>query len=597
MALYREGKAAMAADGTVTGTGTKWQSSLSLIRPGATIMFLSSPIQMAVVNKVVSDTEIKAITTNGAVVASTDYAILLSDSLTVDGLAQDVAETLRYYQSQETEVADAVDFFKNFDFEALQSLADQVRTDSEAADASASAASASETKAKTSENNAKASENAAKTSEVAAETARDQVQQIINDAGEQSTLVVLAQDDGSKHVSTLGNQPLAAVSHFKNKGMTDQEAVQSAFNSSNNVFIDTDITLTDYITFDRSKECYVYRKPGVVVTGHGYLPKLRTNPAHVVETAIRHNKTSDPNALSYDRVYSHQAFAAEMSVNDVASTASASENFVALYSGIETFNCGKQRIWAFNSVTNAHNLLTGDEVFGYELDMNVDGTLDGGGQYVGLYIAGIGDLSACANADGIRVQRLRDGVYKWQYGLRIFDSVTGINITDASTYSIFASGSAPIVRRKTTQNGGWAYTHSLSASSIKWGVDDYGDTYSRRLYLGAGDGKSKNRVNLDGGVSYYTTNAAVAWGSIAANSYVDKDITTLVGVSIADWTNYTIDVTPIGYAGAMPVVAVQAYINSTKTQAYVRVVNISGAPLSSCNVGLNIKVSGHSATN
>lgn len=39
MALYREGKAAMAADGTVTGTGTKWQSSLSLIRPGATIMF------------------------------------------------------------------------------------------------------------------------------------------------------------------------------------------------------------------------------------------------------------------------------------------------------------------------------------------------------------------------------------------------------------------------------------------------------------------------------------------------------------------------------------------------------------------------------
>lgn len=187
MALYREGKAAMAADGTVTGTGTKWQSSLSLIRPGATIMFLSSPIQMAVVNKVVSDTEIKAITTNGAVVASTDYAILLSDSLTVDGLAQDVAETLRYYQSQETVIADAVDSFKNFDFEALQSLADQVMADSEAADASASEAAASESAAKTSENNAKASETAAKTSEtnskasetaaktseIAAENARD----------------------------------------------------------------------------------------------------------------------------------------------------------------------------------------------------------------------------------------------------------------------------------------------------------------------------------------------------------------------------------------------------------------------------------------
>lgn len=180
MALYREGKAAMAADGTVTGTGTKWQSSLSLIRPGATIMFLSSPIQMAVVNKVVSDTEIKAITTKGAVVASSDYAILLSDSLTVDGLAQDVAETLRYYQSQETQIADAVDFFKNFDFEALQSLADQVRTDSEAADASAAAAAASEGAAKTSETNAKTSEQAALTARQQAGSARDQTQDLYN---------------------------------------------------------------------------------------------------------------------------------------------------------------------------------------------------------------------------------------------------------------------------------------------------------------------------------------------------------------------------------------------------------------------------------
>ena len=174
MALYREGKAAMAADGTVTGTGTKWQSSLSLIRPGATIMFLSSPIQMAVINKVVSDTEIKAITTKGAVVASSDYAILLSDSLTVDGLAQDVAETLRYYQSQETVIADAVDFFKAFDFESLQNLANQVKADSQPAGTSAAAAAASETAAKTSETNAKASENKAKTSETnakASETA------------------------------------------------------------------------------------------------------------------------------------------------------------------------------------------------------------------------------------------------------------------------------------------------------------------------------------------------------------------------------------------------------------------------------------------
>ncbi len=178
MALYREGKAAMAADGTVTGTGTKWQSSLSLIRPGATIMFLSSPIQMAVVNKVVSDTEIKAITTKGAVVASSDYAILLSDSLTVDGLAQDVAETLRYYQSQETVIADAVELFKTFDFESLQNLANQVKADSQSAGASATAAAASETAAKTSETNAKASENAANSANTDAQTAKGQTQNL-----------------------------------------------------------------------------------------------------------------------------------------------------------------------------------------------------------------------------------------------------------------------------------------------------------------------------------------------------------------------------------------------------------------------------------
>ncbi|QZE50981.1 tail fiber protein [Klebsiella phage vB_KpnS-VAC11] len=204
----------MAADGTVTGTGTKWQSSLSLIRPGATIMFLSSPIQMAVVNKVVSDTEIKAITTNGAVVASTDYAILLSDSLTVDGLAQDVAETLRYYQSQETVIADAVDFFKNFDFEALQSLADQVRTDSEAADASAAAAAASEGAAKTSETNSKASEQAANSAKNDAQTAKSQTESLYNQAVD----LVAGVQAPDKITGTLAGEKWMKIANVKSAG-------------------------------------------------------------------------------------------------------------------------------------------------------------------------------------------------------------------------------------------------------------------------------------------------------------------------------------------------------------------------------------------
>lgn len=215
MALYREGKAAMAADGTVTGTGTKWQSSLSLIRQGATIMFLSSPIQMAVVNKVVSDTEIKAITTKGAVVASSDYAILLSDSLTVDGLAQDVAETLRYYQSQETVIADAVEFFKTFDFESLQNLANQVKADSQSAGASATAAAASETAAKTSETNAKASETAANSAKTAAQTANGQTKDLYNQT---VGLVSGVQAPDKLPISPRGTQSWMNIAKVKNTG-------------------------------------------------------------------------------------------------------------------------------------------------------------------------------------------------------------------------------------------------------------------------------------------------------------------------------------------------------------------------------------------
>lgn len=216
MALYRQGKAAMDSSGIVTGTGTNWQSSLTLIRPGSTILFLSSPIQMAVVNKVVSDTQINAITTNGAVVPSSDYAILLSDSLTVDGLAQDVAETLRYYQSQETVIAEAVDFFKDFDLATLQALVEQIKGD----------AAASQDAAEESQGAAAASQQAAAASQEAASDAkavRDEIQQIIDDSGEQSTLVALAQPDGFKHIgeanysyirSYTGNAEKIKVSGF-----------------------------------------------------------------------------------------------------------------------------------------------------------------------------------------------------------------------------------------------------------------------------------------------------------------------------------------------------------------------------------------------
>ncbi|MGT3868939.1 phage tail protein [Escherichia coli] len=408
-------------------------------------------------------------------------------------------------------------------------------------------------------------------------------------------MIELASEEGTSLVAKLGNKPLVAISYYKNQGLSDQDAVQAAFDESSNISFDTNVTLTSAIEFDRSEPCTVIFSPGITVTNTNFLPRLTTHPNHKISgTTFR---TKQYSAVNIDGTsVKHQTMAVEMAVHDTLSSGPSYEPFVALMAAIESFNCERQKLWGMNILTNAHNLNSGDEVYGIEIDCNIDGSVVNG-TYVGCYIAGVGDLSTSSGADGIRVQRLRNGVDKWNCGVRIFDSVTGLNITDAATYSIFAAGDAPIVRRKTTQNGSWSYIHQVSASVTPWGVDDYGDTYSRRLYLGTGNGKAKNRVNLDGGVKFHTTSSAVAWGPISAGGYSEKDVTTLFGISIADWTNYTLDVTPVGYAGSMPVVAVQVYINSAKTQAYVRIINISGVALSECNVGLNAKLCGHSSTN
>ncbi|HGF0950598.1 TPA: hypothetical protein ACF77N_004389 [Klebsiella pneumoniae] len=405
----------------------------------------------------------------------------------------------------------------------------------------------------------------------------------------------LGSGEGTSLVAKLGNKPLVAISYYKNQGLSDQDAVQAAFDESSNIIFDTNVTLTSAIEFDRSEPCTVIFSPGITVTNTDFLPRLTVHPRQKISGTTFRTKQYSTAKIDGAPV-NHQTMAIEMAVHDTLSSGPSYEPFVALVAGIESFNCERQKLWAMNLLTNAHNLQFGDEVYGVEIDCNIDGSV-GNGTYVGCYIAGIGDLSTSSEADGIRVQRLRNGVDKWNCGVRIFDSVTGLNITDAATFSILASGDAPIVRSKTTQNSSWSYVHQVSASVIPWGVDDYGDTYSRRLYLGTGNGKAKNRVNLDGGVKFYSTIAAVAWGPISAGGYSEKDMTTLFGISIADWTNYTLDVTPVGYAGSMPVVAVQVYINSAKTQAYVRIINISGAALSECNVGLNAKLCGHSSTN
>lgn len=131
MALYRKGQVSLDAQGYLTGYNTKWKASLTLIRPGATIIIASNPVIYGVVSEVISDTSIRLINFGKATAAKSDYVILLHDSLTVDGLAQDVAETLRYYQGKETEFAHFIEVIKGLDYEKLEALIQQIKHESE----------------------------------------------------------------------------------------------------------------------------------------------------------------------------------------------------------------------------------------------------------------------------------------------------------------------------------------------------------------------------------------------------------------------------------------------------------------------------------
>ncbi len=168
MAIYRKGQASMDADGYITGYGTEWKTALTLIRPGATIVFATNPVAYATISEIVNDTSLRATSTGGAVVPQSDYVILLHDSITVDGLAQDVAETLRYYQGQETMYQELVDFLKAFDWEKLEAIDAGVKENAAAAAGSAASALQSEQNSFVHSQNASASASAAAASESAA---------------------------------------------------------------------------------------------------------------------------------------------------------------------------------------------------------------------------------------------------------------------------------------------------------------------------------------------------------------------------------------------------------------------------------------------
>ena len=181
MAIYDTGTASLAANGSVTGVGTQWTMPLTLIRVGATIIFKTNPLKIYTISEITSDTSLAVYNPKRETVpAGTGYAILAHDGISVQGLAQDVAETLRYYQSKETSIQGLLDFIgqDSFDWARFEQLAKQ--SVKGAADALASQIAAAESAA------------TAVSARNTTTAATDQTIAAINNAGDAGTMVALA---------------------------------------------------------------------------------------------------------------------------------------------------------------------------------------------------------------------------------------------------------------------------------------------------------------------------------------------------------------------------------------------------------------------
>ncbi|TDX14873.1 hypothetical protein EDF88_4200, partial [Buttiauxella sp. BIGb0552] len=94
---------------TITGTGTNFTAAGSLIRVGCSLIAFTTPVQVLQITAITSGNALSVTpAVSPAIAAGTKYAILLSDSLSVDGLAQDIAETFGMYQKYMSGFADVM---------------------------------------------------------------------------------------------------------------------------------------------------------------------------------------------------------------------------------------------------------------------------------------------------------------------------------------------------------------------------------------------------------------------------------------------------------------------------------------------------------
>ncbi|HCR0900089.1 TPA: phage tail protein [Enterobacter cloacae] len=94
--LYNTGTIAINGN-TATGIGTNWTAPASQVRAGQTIIVMSNPVQMFQISSVNSATSMTVTPAASPALSGQKYGILVSDNISVDGLAQAMSQLIKEY--------------------------------------------------------------------------------------------------------------------------------------------------------------------------------------------------------------------------------------------------------------------------------------------------------------------------------------------------------------------------------------------------------------------------------------------------------------------------------------------------------------------
>jgi hypothetical protein len=94
--LYNTGTIAINGN-TATGTSTNWTAPASQVRAGQTIIVMSNPVQMFQISAVISATSMTVTPAASPTLSGQKYGILVSDNISVDGLAQAMSQLIKEY--------------------------------------------------------------------------------------------------------------------------------------------------------------------------------------------------------------------------------------------------------------------------------------------------------------------------------------------------------------------------------------------------------------------------------------------------------------------------------------------------------------------